>query len=390
VIRSLLQYSRFFARGLARPGVRRLLYAHAQGVPQVAGDHGGALHAVADHFLRARRHSADGGLGSFHLIHGWGASYPETTGYIIPTLFALSDRLARPELEECALGAAQWLLDIQRADGGWQGGRVNEDRPSIVFNTAQVVRGMLASHARTGSQRHLDAAVRAGEWMVRAQEPDGSWKRHNFLGRARVYDTYVCAPLLQLHTATGMEPFRRAARQNLEWVVTRRHANGWFADADNTVHRNHTPITHTVAYTLDGLLECDKHLPELRLRELAAPALDVLLGKFLADGRLDGRYDDRWRGSEATITTGNAQLAIAWARLHQLDGDNRKREGVHRMAQLLKGIQQLSNVGPEGGHGAVTGSFPLWGRYEKFAFPNWAQKYFADALLCDEGQLPAH
>jgi len=32
--------------------------------------------------------------------------------------------------------------------------------------------------------------------------------------------------------------------------------------------------------------------------------------------------------------------------------------------------------------GALPGSFPLWGRYEKFAFPNWGTKYFVDALLC--------
>ncbi len=32
-------------------------------------------------------------MGSYHLVDGWSASYPETTGYIIPTLFAAAEHL---------------------------------------------------------------------------------------------------------------------------------------------------------------------------------------------------------------------------------------------------------------------------------------------------------
>jgi hypothetical protein len=31
--------------------------------------------------------------------------------------------------------------------------------------------------------------------------------------------------------------------------------------------------------------------------------------------------------------------------------------------------------------GALPGSYPIWGKYEPFAFPNWATKFFADALM---------
>ena len=36
--------------------------------------------------------------------------------------------------------------------------------------------------------------------------------------------------------------------------------------------------------------------------------------------------------------------------------------------------------------GAINGSFPLWGKYEPFAYPNWATKYFADAMMLEENQ----
>jgi hypothetical protein len=60
------------------------------------------------------------------------------------------------------------------------------------------------------------------------------------------------------------------------------------------------------------------------------------------------------------------------------------------MVRWLLAVQGLSSKGPVDMHGAVTGSFPLWGRYEKFACPNWAQKYLADALLCTEGRSPRY
>ena len=31
--------------------------------------------------------------------------------------------------------------------------------------------------------------------------------------------------------------------------------------------------------------------------------------------------------------------------------------------------------------GAIAGSSPLWGSYQKFAFPNWATKFLLDSLL---------
>ena len=47
---------------------------------------------------------------------------------------------------------------------------------------------------------------------------------------------------------------------NLEWVLAQQWANGWFSNADNTEKHNERPITHTIAYTVDGLIECAAHV----------------------------------------------------------------------------------------------------------------------------------
>jgi len=384
VIRSALDYGTYFVKGLFDARTRALLVAHTRPivVPGVQDTRAG-LAAAIGYLLRAQQQGADMGMGSYHLGHGWGASYPETTGYAIPTLLRAGRVLEREEPVAAALRAGEWLLSIQRSDGGWQGGRVGEQRPSIVFNTAQVVRGMLALYAHHGGQRYIDAAVRAAHWIARSQEADGTWRTHNFLGAARVYDTYVDAPLLRVFAITGEPLLRNAAERNLQWVLNQRNANGWFANCDNTVAHNDRPITHTIAYTLDGLLECHEMMPNGDIVEAATVGGSRLLHLFMSKGTLKGRYDASWRGTEHPILTGCAQMAIVWSKLSDLTSDPRYREGQERMTRLLLCMQERSTFGPDAVLGALPGSYPLWGRYEKFAFPNWSTKYFADALLSD-------
>lgn len=384
MIRSAFSYARSFAACLTHGERRALLRAHRGQVPTTAVDHQHALREAVGWLMHAQDRCGGHGIGSFHLVSGWGAPYPETTGYLIPTLLDAARRLAWDAPAERAVRAAEWLLTIQRPDGGWQGGRVGEARPSIVFNTAQVVRGMLAAHAHTRRDEFLIAARRAADWMVEVQETDGSWRTHNFLGAARAYDTYVDAPLLALFTIGGEERYRQAAMRNLTWVLAQQRTNGWFANADNTIAHNDRPITHTIAYTIDGLLECGGILGDRAITTAGLKAARPLLDAFLRHGALRGRYDAQWHGSEHAITTGCAQLAICWTRACRLTSASEYREGAERMVQWLIGVQQLSHRGPQEVHGAMPGSFPLWGRYEKFAFPNWATKYFADALLCVE------
>lgn len=384
-----MQYGRYALRAAGDASLRRLVVSHARNeMPAQVPDKHTALGLVIDHLLCCQEASGDGGFGSFHLVHGYGRTYPETTGYIIPTLLAAAPVIQRPALVDEAARSAELLLRIQLPSGGWQGGRVGEDRGEVVFNTAQVIRGMLAMHASTSDARFLAAACRAGDRICAVQEDDGTWATHNFLGVARVYDAYVDAPLLALAQVSGEPRYAEAAQRNLRWVLGRQQENGWFSDADNTIRHNDRPITHTIAYTIDGLLESYVRLGGEELLRAAQRAADPLRDRFLQEGALHGRYDNAWRGSEAAITTGCAQLSVAWWRLHAITGEARYKEAAEGMLRWLVQVQALGMCGPLGGRGAVTGSFPLWGRYEKFACPNWAQKYLADALLCSMGVLP--
>jgi len=189
---------------------------------------------------------------------------------------------------------------------------------------------------------------------------------------------------LHLYRITGNYEYKAVAINNLEWVLTQQKENGWFQNCDNTDHKNHKPITHTIAYTIDGLLESGRILKDDKYVEAGTKAAEALLGRFEEYGYLFGRYDKDWYGSENTVTTGNAQLAICWFNLYERTRNDRYLKAARSMVDQLVFMQERSFKEAWDTTGALSGSFPLWGRYEKFAFPNWATKYLADALLLDQ------
>lgn len=341
-----------------------------------------ALDKAAGWLLHAQRKTGDHGIGSYHLAQGWSSSYPETTGYIIPTLIKFGTAYQRQDALDAAVGAADFLVSIQKESGGWQGGRMKDQRPEIVFNTGQVVRGMIAVAGLAGEKKYLEAAAKAGDWLCRIQHPGGFWKAHALMNEARVYDTYVDAPLLQLFKATGNSAYRDAALRNLDWAVDEKMLeNGWFEDCDNTIKRNHKPILHTIAYTLDGLIECGKLAEDDKYIAAAKKGADTLREIFLSRGYLNGRFDKDWRGSEHFICTGGAQMAIVWLALFHFYKDEAYLHAAGKMLRQLTFIQARNFRESDDTLGAIPGSFPLWGRYEPFALPNWATKFFCDALL---------
>ncbi|MDQ3520367.1 MAG: hypothetical protein M3466_18445, partial [Gemmatimonadota bacterium] len=71
--------------------------------------------------------SSDGGVARhYSLVSGWSASYPETTGYIIPTFLNEAKRRGDDSLRERARRMLDWLVSIQLPEGGFQGGMIGE------------------------------------------------------------------------------------------------------------------------------------------------------------------------------------------------------------------------------------------------------------------------
>jgi uncharacterized protein YyaL (SSP411 family) len=357
-----------------------------------SGDPGATVRAALERALRwltvAQDRVGTGGVGSYE-FYGWTQGYPEVTGYIIPTIWDCCDALGQEKLAERAIWMADWELQIQKADGGWEGGVEGQNQLPVVFNTGQVVRGLLRTHQETGDGRYLDAAVRAGDWIVKRQEKDGSWTRANYRQMKRVYDSYVSAPLARLAQVTGSEAYERAAIRNCEFVLRQQRGNGWFDNCDNSPHFNDQPITHTLGYTIDGLLETGELLGREEFVDAGMKSADALMRCIGPSGLLLGRFDDSWRPRVRwACLTGCAQIGIIMMKLYIDTREECYADAARRLTDFLVYAQQLNAVG-QNRSGALPGSYPIWGTYAPFKYPCWATKYLIDLLLLVERDIIA-
>lgn len=348
------------------------------------------LNAVTEWILRAHSAAADGGISKgYNLLRNhWYPGYPETTGYTIPSLLNLSIVLDRPELRTLALSLADYLIKSTTPEGGvvhWQPG----SRPEpIVFDTGQAMFGWMAAFEASGEERYIQAAIRAGGWLGSVQHESGAWKEFQHMGVEKVIDTRVAWSLLRLHQHTRNDAYLEAAVRNLEWALQQQDPDGWFHLC--ALVEGEDPLSHTLAYTAEGLFECGRLLQEKRYSAAGQLTADALLARQCADGRLASTYGLGWREtSRSSCLTGNCQIASLWLCLYQISGDQAYYSAAARAIRFVARTQDLYTSNPNI-RGAIAGSYPIFGRYERFKYPNWAAKFFVDALLALEAAERPH
>jgi len=356
-------------------------------------DHRPHLVSALDWLLRAQDVTGDGGIARGYSLawnpyfesRGWQPAYPETTGYIIPTLFEAARHLKRPELAQRAERAARWELEIQLPSGAVRGGVIGERPSPAVFNTGQVLLGWLAAFAETGSGIFAGGARRAAGYLLATLDEDGLWRRGNsrFANqRATLYNARVAWALAEAGRRLGAPELQAAAARSLRAVAQRQHDDGWFPDCCLSDPRR--PLLHTIAYTIRGLLEGGRVLEDEALMAAAACAAERVALAVEPDGRLPGRFAAGWHPAGSwSCLTGQAQMANIWLRLFAITRERKWLEPVEPVLRFLKSTQNRTSRNP-GVRGGIKGSFPLGAEYGSYQTLNWATKFFIDALLRDE------
>jgi squalene-hopene/tetraprenyl-beta-curcumene cyclase len=130
----------------------------------------------------------------------------------------------------------RWLAGMQSKDGGWGAFDADNTRklvkkppfcdfgevidPPSADVTAHVVEAF-AAEGRTGS-----LTVRRGVvWLLRAQEPDGSW--FGRWGANYVYGTGAVVPAL---IAAGVKPSKPAIRRAVAWLENHQNPDGGWGE----------------------------------------------------------------------------------------------------------------------------------------------------------------
>lgn len=328
-------------------------------------------------------HDATGRQGiaaGYDLTTGWQPAYPETSGYAIPTLLRAAAALDRPALATRASEVGAWLLRIQRQDGAFPGG-VGVAGDPVVFDVGQIMQGLLDLWAATGDDELLAALCRAAAWLHAVQDPDGAWRSHAFLNYANTYSSRVTWSVARLWQVTRDPAHLDCVTRSVRWLLDQVRPDGWIDRM--AFDAGEPPYTHTIAYTLRGLLCCGAILGGdlgdrcVAVADRAAVRLAELRGALhpLLPGEIGPGFAP---AAGYACLTGDAQMVTVW-----LDVARRHpglRERALATVDVLADRQVRQPIEPAV-VGALPGSWPLTGRYQTLVFPNWAAKFLADAVL---------
>lgn len=348
------------------------------------------LRAAMEWLCRAQDATGGGGVsGGYSWLDGWQPPYPETTGYTIPTFLQYAAFSGDRSYIERAVRMGDWEIEVQHPTGGVRGG-MGENVYPIVFNTGQVLLGWTALYRYNRDDKYLQAARFAADWLTDIQHDEGRWVKHTFNDVSHAYHSRVAWPMLEVFDLTRTPRYRHAAERNVRWVLSLANQNGWFSQMGFTAEE--MPVTHTIAYTLRGLLECAQRLDGEIVDEIwtaVEKACERILMRYERRKRdprgmpeyLPGTLGPDWASRDRwSCLTGDAQLAIVFIKLFCRNGDPRYLNAALKLIDQVKATQSLKAVN-RGVRGAVAGSYPIWGTYTRFGYPNWAAKFLADAIM---------
>ncbi len=359
--------------------------------PRSTGLH---LDAAMQWLCRAQDASGDGGVSrSFSLVYnpyfkrtGWIPSYPETTGYIIPTMFDYARFSGRQEFFDRAVLMTEWECKVQMRSGAVQGGTIDQRPTPAIFNTGQAIFGWVRAYQETGRDKYLESAVKAGRYLIDQQCSDGAWRKNlsKYASNEMLFYTYnsrTAWALLVLAEAAQNKVFKEAGTRNIEFALTQQQENGWFRS--NCLVDPSQPLLHTIAYCIRGILESGILLDNAQYVNRAKKAADALMDKQRRDGSLPGCFDDRWEPTVSwSCLTGDAQIAGIWGRLFQQTGEPGYLERMKKTNRYLMRAQMVDTSNPDL-YGGISGSNPMHALYGRFEILNWAVKFFADSLMLE-------
>ncbi len=349
-----------------------------------AGTNEDHLKVTMEWLCRAQDATLDSGISAAYdlVSQRWYPSYPETTGYIIPTFFDYAAYSGEETYRNRAVQMADWLLTLQLENGAFPGPPwlFSTSQP-VVFDTGQIIHGLVRAFEETCNGQFLDAARRAADWLVEIQEEDGSWIRWD-MDHPHTYNARTAWALLRIYQHEQHDRFLLSGMRHLKWVLSQQTPDGWFRNA--AFNHNENPLTHTLAYTIEGLLEAGRLLSDQAMIEATCLTANALRDRLVLHGYLKGSYGPTWQSEVAwRCLTGEAQMAVVWLKLYEIRNDIHYFHAAADMNRFLKQVQSRTSK-VSGIRGGLAGSYPIYGEYGHYLFLNWAAKFFADSLMLDQ------
>lgn len=271
-------------------------------------------------------------------------SYPEVTGYFIPSLLKWGYR-------DLALQYAKWLCSIQKDDGSWFD---SDDKDAYVFDTAQVIKGLLAVRAILPE---VDKSILKGcDWLLSRIDDKGCLVTPS---KALWGDNRdVCDEIIHLYCISPLFEAGRVFNKN-NYVENAVRIKKYYLDEYHEKIMNFSLLSHFYAYLMEALLDLGE-------TEMARNAMERIAKYQDESGAVPAYNNVHW-----VCSTGIFQLALVWFRLGDFDRGNRAFQYACKLQNDSGGWfgSYLNAEHPEEDND-----------YFSDGEISWANKYYLDAL----------
>lgn len=273
-------------------------------------------------------------------------SYPEVTGYYIPTLIQWGYR-------DLAISYAKWLCTIQKESGAWCD---TMDETAYIFDSAQILKGLIAARSIYPNRKEIDNAILRGcEWILSCMTEEGrlitpcqdAWADECTC--SEVIHTYCLSPLVEAANLFKRKDFKEKAYRILDYYKK------------NYIEKisNFNLLSHFYAYVMEAMID----MGEIEIARMAMEKIAMIQKE---NGAVPAYCD-----VDYVCSTGLFQLALVWFRLGEIDCGNKAFDYACKL--------QNESGGWYGSYLSESNSKEI-NTYFPDSEISWAVKYFLDAL----------
>ena len=207
-------------------------------------------------------------------------------------------------------------------EGKVKGGSLNKIENYSVFDTGQVLRGLIEYFKISKNKNILQNIKNCADFICSSEiENSGRFASKNLAKNSIKYidnDTvniYVALPLAQVSEYFNDLKYKDLSKRILNYTISKQNQNGYFENAD--FYSKDNTLTHNIGYIVEGLIETSLYLSEKAVYDKVNITLNKLSEIIDKNKDLNSRYDNNFIGQEICIT-GSAQIAISLLKSNEI------------------------------------------------------------------------
>lgn len=235
--------------------------------------------------------------------------YCEITGYAINFLLGLYSRDKNNEYLEIAKRAGDFIIYYQSKSGISKGAVPwtidSEGNPHSIyysFDTAMCVNGLADLYKVTHDEKYLISAVSAADWLLRAQNTNGSFKAV-YNAEKMSYDSKILEKtwsgdngclhikhligLLKIYRLTKDKKYLESIKTLLNWSMEIQMQNGAFKAIPEEIYT----FTHSHCYATEGLIYAYCYFKDDDYKKSIIKSSEWLLESQNRDGSIYDYYN---------------------------------------------------------------------------------------------------